>query len=154
MEYMTQDDKDRLEKELKDRTKKRRELSNRIGRAREMGDLKENAEYHAAREDQGMNEARIHDLKEKLSNVVIADTEVVPDDMVFVGSTVKLKDTVTGNEEIYKLVGEVSGTFNPELIEVTPNSSLGMGLMKAKIGESVSVDLPRGSKTYKIVEIL
>jgi transcription elongation factor GreA len=154
MEYMTQDDKDRLEKELKDRTKKRRELSNRIGRAREMGDLKENAESHAAREDQGMNEARIHDLKEQLSNVVIADTEVVPDDMVFVGSTVKLKDTVTGNEEIYKLVGEVSGTFNPELIEVTPNSSLGMGLMKAKIGESVSVDLPRGSKTYKIVEIL
>ncbi|MCH2148326.1 MAG: transcription elongation factor GreA [Phycisphaerales bacterium] len=154
MEYMTQDDKDRLDQELKDRIKKRRELSDRIGRAREMGDLKENAEYHAAREDQGLNEARIHDLEEKLSNVVIADTEVVPDDMVFVGSTVKLKDTSTGDEEVYKLVGEVSGSFNPELIEVTPNSSLGMGLMKAKVGETVSVDLPRGSKTYEITEIL
>ena len=93
MEYMTQDDKDRLEKELKDRTRKRRELSNRIGRAREMGDLKENAEYHAAREDQGMNEARIHDLKEKLSNVVIADTEVVPDDMSSLDQPSNSRDT-------------------------------------------------------------
>ena len=154
MEYITQDDKDRLEEELKERIHRRKELSDRIGRAREMGDLKENAEYHAAREDQGLNEARIHDLEEKLSNVVIADTDVVPEDMVFVGSTVKLKDTSSGGEEVYKLVGEVSGAFDPELIEVTPNSALGMGLMKAKVGETISVDLPRGTKSYEIVEIL
>ncbi len=154
MEYMTQSDKERLEQELKDRTRKRKELSDRIGRAREMGDLKENAEYHAAREDQGLNEARIHDLKEKLSNVVIADTEAVPEGMVFVGTTVKLKDTSSGNEEVYKLVGEMSGSFDSEVIEVTPNSALGMGLMKAKVGETLSVDLPRGTKSYEIVEIL
>jgi len=154
MDYMTQSDKERLEQELKDRTRKRKELSDRIGRAREMGDLKENAEYHAAREDQGLNEARIHDLKEKLSNVVITDTEAVPDGMVFVGTTVKLKDLSSGSEEIYKLVGEMSGSFDLEVIEVTPNSTLGMGLMKAKVGETLSVDLPRGTKSYEIVEIL
>lgn len=154
MEYMTQEDKDRLKKELKERIRRRKELSNRIGLAREMGDLKENAEYHAAREDQGMNEARIHDLEEKLSNVVVADTEEVPEDMVFVGSTVKLKDSNSGDEECYKLVGEVSGAFDGDVIEVTPNSTLGLGLMKARVGETIRVDLPRGERVYTIVEIL
>jgi transcription elongation factor GreA len=154
MEYMTQEDKDRLKKELKERIQRRKELSNRIGLAREMGDLKENAEYHAAREDQGMNEARINDLEEKLSNVVVADTEEVPEDMVFVGSTVKLKDSNSGAEECYKLVGEVSGSFDGDVIEVTPNSTLGLGLMKARVGETIRVDLPRGERVYTIVEIL
>ncbi|MAB82688.1 MAG: transcription elongation factor GreA [Phycisphaerae bacterium] len=154
MEYVTQDDKDRLEKELKERIHRRKELSDRIGRAREMGDLKENAEYHAAREDQGMNEARIHDLEEKLANVVIADTEEVPDDMVFVGSTVRLKDMDSGKEESYKLVGEMTGSFVDDVMEVTPSSNLGLGLIKARVGETIRVDLPRGVKTYEILEIM
>ena len=154
MEYITQDDKDRLEEELKERIHRRKELSDRIGRAREMGDLKENAEYHAAREDQGMNEARINDLEEKLSNVVVADTEEVPDDMVFVGSTVRLKDTATGDEECYKLVGEMTGSFVDDVMEVTPSSNLGLGLIKARVGETIRVELPRGVKTYEILEIL
>ena len=154
MEYVTQDYKDRLEKELKERIHRRKELSDRIGRAREMGDLKENAEYHAAREDQGMNEARIHDLEEKLANVVIADTEEVPDDMVFVGSTVRLKDMDSGKEESYKLVGEMTGSFVDDVMEVTPSSNLGLGLIKARVGETIRVDLPRGVKTYEILEIM
>ena len=154
MEYITQDDKDRLEGELKERIHRRRLLSDRIGQAREMGDLKENAEYHAAREDQGMNEARINDLEEKLANVVIADTEEVPDDMVFVGTTVRLKDTATGNEECYKLVGEMTGAFVDDVMEVTPSSNLGLGLIKARVGETIRVDLPRGVKTYEILEIM
>ncbi|MDG2201523.1 MAG: transcription elongation factor GreA [Phycisphaerales bacterium] len=154
MEYITQEDKDRLEGELKERIHRRKQLSDRIGQAREMGDLKENAEYHAAREDQGMNEARINDLEEKLANVVIADTEEVPDDMVFVGTTVRLKDTATGNEECYKLVGEMTGSFVDDVMEVTPSSNLGLGLIKARVGETIRVDLPRGVKTYEILEIM
>ena len=154
MDYISSEDKARLEEQLKACIDMRPKIVERIAEARALGDLKENAEYHAAREDQGMNEARINDLEEKLSNVVVADTEEVPDDMVFVGSTVRLKDTSTGNEECYKLVGEMTGSFVDDVIEVTPSSNLGLGLIKARVGETIRVELPRGVKTYEILEII
>ncbi|MCH2133010.1 MAG: transcription elongation factor GreA [Phycisphaerales bacterium] len=154
MDYITQADKDKIEEELATRIKQRKELSDRIGRARELGDLKENAEYHAAREDQGMNEARIRQLEERLSTAIVADDTETPDDMVFIGATVKLKDVKTGDEQIYRLVGEMSGDFDPECIEVTPTSALGMALMKSRLGETVRADLPRGEKRFEIMELL
>ena len=154
MDYLTQADKDKLEDELATRIKQRRVLSDRIGRARELGDLKENAEYHAAREDQGMNEARIRQLEERLSTAVVADGTEMPEDMVFIGATVKLKDVKSGEEQVFRLVGDASGDFDPECIEVTPTSALGTALMKARVGETVRADLPRGEKRYEIVELL
>lgn len=154
MDYLTQADKDKLEEELATRVRHRRELSDRIGRARELGDLKENAEYHAAREDQGMNEARIRHLEERLSTAVVADGTEMPEDMVFIGATVKLKDVKSGEEQVFRLVGDASGDFDPECIEVTPTSALGTALMKARVGETVRADLPRGEKRYEIVELL
>jgi transcription elongation factor GreA len=74
--------------------------------------------------------------------------------MVFVGTTVRLKDTTTGNEECYKLVGEMTGTFVDDIMEVTPSSNLGLGLIKARVGETIRVDLPRGVKIYEILEIM
>ncbi|MAT80429.1 MAG: transcription elongation factor GreA [Phycisphaerae bacterium] len=154
MDYMTQADKDKIEEELATRQKQRKELSDRIGRARELGDLKENAEYHAAREDQGMNEARIKQLEERLSTAIVTDDTDLPEDMVFIGATVKLKDVKTGQEQVYRLVGDMSGDFDPECIEVTPNSALGTALMKARLGETIRADLPRGEKRFEIVEVL
>jgi len=154
MDYMTQADKDKIEEELATRQKQRKELSDRIGRARELGDLKENAEYHAAREDQGMNEARIRQLEERLSTAIVTDDTDLPEDMVFIGATVKLKDVKTGQEQVYRLVGDMSGDFDPECIEVTPNSALGTALMKARLGETIRADLPRGEKRFEIVEVL
>lgn len=154
MNYMTAEDKQRLEQQLRDLHNQRRALSDRIGRARELGDLKENAEYHAAKEDQGMNEAKIRELEEKLASAVITDTASLPDGMVFIGATVRLRNVETEDEELYRLVGEMTGELEAEFIEVTPNSPMGMALMKARVGEVVRVDLRRGEKRFEIVAIL
>lgn len=154
MDYMTSDERKSLEGQLKNLIAKRREISDRIGTAREMGDLRENAEYHAAREDQGLNEAKIRHLEERLANAVVADEGDLPEDIVFVGATVKLRDVATEQEDLFKLVGDATGNFDLDYVEVTPNSALGLALMKARIGEVIRVDLPRGEKRYEIVEIM
>jgi transcription elongation factor GreA len=153
MNYMTAEEKQRLEAQLKELNAKRKGLSDRIGRAREMGDLRENAEYHAAKDDQGHNERRIRDLEEKLASAVVTDDENLPDDMVFVGATVRLRDVGSGQEDLYRLVGDAAD-FTAEHIEVTPQSPMGLALMKARVGETVRVDNRRGERRYEIVEIV
>src|SRR5436853_338722 len=81
------------------------EVTKRIATARELGDLSENAEYHAAREDQGMLQARIDSLKDKLSRAYLIDRNDLPNDSVAFGSRVKVKDLGSGDEEVYHLVG-------------------------------------------------
>ena len=152
MNYMTADDKVRIEKQLEKLKKLRKTLSDRIGRARELGDLKENAEYHTAKDDQGHNERKIRDLEEKLASAIVIDDADLPEGMVFIGATVRLRDTDSGNESLYRLVGELSDT-DADYTEVTPNSPMGLSLMKARVGEKVMVDLPRGRTRFEIVEI-
>jgi transcription elongation factor GreA len=154
MDYIRAEEKDRLEEELRECFRKRRALSKRLESARELGDLRENAEYHAAREDQGMNEARIRDIEERLANAVITDTEALPEDMVFIGATVKLRDVQSGENHFYRLVGEANAAQDDDLVEVTPSSPLGEALMKARVGEVVRVDLRRGPKRFEIIEIV
>ncbi|MDX1683212.1 MAG: transcription elongation factor GreA [Phycisphaeraceae bacterium] len=156
MDFVTREEKEQLEARLKELKANRPELSERIAEARALGDLKENAEYHAAREDQGMQEAEIRRLEERLKKVKVADDVEVPEDMVFLGATVRLRDTESDEEELYKLVGEVSGNFDfdAEAIEVTTGSPMGESLMKARVGETVKVDLPKGTRRFEIVEIV
>ena len=153
MNYMTQEDKDRLEQQLKVLVDRRLEISDRIGRARELGDLKENADYHAAKEDQGHDERKIRDLEAKLASAVVVDDENLPEGLVFIGSTVILRDVDSGDEDLYKLVGELTGAIDVDYTEVTPQSPMGMALFKAEIGSKIRVDLPRGEKHYEIVEL-
>ena len=153
MHYLRPEDKALLEEKLREFKKQRKVLSDRIGRAREMGDLRENAEYHTAKDDQGHNERKIRDIEEKLASAVVVGDEELPEGMVFVGATVRLRDVKSGDEELYSLVGEVTGDLDDDLIQVTPNSPMGMALMKARVGETVRVDLPRGSRQFEIVEI-
>jgi transcription elongation factor GreA len=153
MDYITPDDKVRLAEELRERIAKRRELSDRIGRARELGDLSENAEYHAAREDQGLNEAKIRQLEDRLANAVVAGETEVPEDVVFIGATVRLRNVENDAEEKYRLVGETSGNFSLDYIEVTPQSPMGLALMKSRVGETVRVNTRTGEKRFEIVEI-
>lgn len=154
MDYITAEDRARIEKDLAECVAARKVLSDRIGRARELGDLRENAEYHAAKEDQGMNERRIRELEARLASAITADTESVPKDMVFIGAKVKLRNVATDQEELVALVGSASSSFDSDYIEVTPTSPMGQALMKARLGEVVRVDLPRGEKRFEIVEIV
>jgi len=151
--YITPDEKAKLEAELKERTSSRKMISARIESARELGDLKENAEYHAAREDQGLNERKIRELEERLKTAVVTDTSDLPDDLVFLGATVRLKNLKNGREETYRLVGEATGVVDPEVIEVTPSSPLGEALIKTRVGEQIRVSTRRGDKRFEIVEI-
>lgn len=158
MEFITPDEKITLQKNLKELVDLRPVISQRIAEARALGDLKENAEYHAARDDQGHNERKIRDIEEKLkrAKVIDEDDDSIPDDMVFLGSIVKLKDLDNESEDLYKLVGESTGEFNfdAEEIEVTTTSPMGEVLMKARVGDTIKVDLPRGPKKFEIVEII
>ena len=153
MNYMSTADKARLEEQLQELIKKRKVLSDGIGRARELGDLRENAEYHSAKDDQGHNERKIRDLKARLTSAVVVDNEDVPADMVFIGSTVRLRDLGSGDEDLYRLVGELSDDTSADYIEVTPNSPMGQSLMKARIGDTFAVDLPRGRKQFEIMAL-
>lgn len=153
MEMISADEKQTLEQKLEGCIARRPEITKRIAEARALGDLSENAEYHAAREDQGLNEAEIRRLEERLKNAKVVDTEEVPEDMVFLGSTVKLRDESNGDEDLYQLVGESTGNFTADFIEVTAGSPMGEALMKARVGETVRVDLPRGQKRFTILEI-
>ena len=154
MDYLTADDHKRLTHELESLKAKRIELSDRIGRARELGDLKENADYHAAKDDQGHNERKIRDLEERLAFSTVTDDEHVPEDVVFFGATVQLRNIDTGKEDAYRLVGDMSGSFDLDYMEVTPNSAMGMALLKARIGETIGVDLPAGRTRFEVLRIL
>jgi len=154
MNFITPEEKVQLEKLLGELRAQEKVLTLRISDARALGDLRENAEYHAAREDKAMNAAKMKEIEERIATAQIAGDMNIPADMVFVGAVVKLKDIEGGDEDMYKLVGQATGRFDLEYVEVTTTSPMGVALMKARIGEVVRVDLPRGTKRFEIVEIV
>ncbi len=153
MDYLTEAEHTKLTDELASLIAERPVISTRIGTARELGDLKENADYHAAKDDQAHNERKIKDLEKRLAEATVADTEHVPDDMVFLGTTVRLKNLTTNKNDLYMLVGESSGRFDLDYMEVTTNSELGMAIFKARVGDKVGVNLPAGRTEFEILSI-
>jgi transcription elongation factor GreA len=127
------------------------EVARRIAAAREMGDLSENAEYHAAREDQGMLQARIDALKDKLARATIVDRSSLPNDTVVFGTRVRIKDLDSGAEEVYELVGPGDEDYDNNKILTT--SPRGQGLLGKKLGDIAEVRVPRGCLRYQIMEI-
>src|ERR671935_463200 len=108
------------------------EVAKRIAAAREMGDLSENAEYHAAREDQGILQARINDLKDQLGRAYIIDPNSLPRDTVVFGARVRVKDLDLGEEESFELVGPGEEDYDKNKILTT--SPVGQGLLGKKVG--------------------
>ena len=153
MDYLTEAEHTKLTDELASLIAERPVISTRIGTARELGDLKENADYHAAKDDQAHNERKIKDLEKRLAEATVADTEHVPDDVVFLGSVVRLKNCSNNKEDLYKLVGKSTGRFDLDYLEVTPNSPLGEALFKSRVGETVGVILPAGRTQFEILAI-
>ena len=123
----------------------------RLATARGEGDLSENAEYHGARESQGMMEARINLLREKLSRCVLIDTSQLPKGEVTFGSTVVVKDLDFGDREEFTLVGAGEEDYDSGKILVT--SPLAQGLMAKKVGDRVEIPVPQGTLKFEIVEI-
>jgi transcription elongation factor GreA len=153
MEIISPADRVKMEQQLKELFAQRPIIATRIAEARANGDLKENADYHAAREEQGLNEAKIRELELRLKTAQVAADSVLPKDMVFLGAVVKLKDTANGKTQLYKLVGNMSDE-DADWIEVTSSSPLGVALMKSRVGETVRANLPRGEKHFEIVAIV
>jgi transcription elongation factor GreA len=154
MDFITPEEKAQLVEKLNKLTANRTILSNRISVARDMGDLKENADYHAAREDQGLEEAEIRRLEERLSSAQVVEGGTISTEIVFIGATVRIREVGDDEEELFKLVGEPSGAVPDGVVEVTIGSPMGASLMKARVGDTVRVDLPRGPKRFEILAIL
>jgi transcription elongation factor GreA len=127
------------------------EVAKRIAAARDLGDLSENAEYHAAREDQGMLQARIDALKDKLSRAFLVDKNNVSSDAVVFGVRVKVKDLDDAVEEEYELVGPGDEDYDNN--KILTSSPIGQGLLGKKRGDVVEIKVPRGVLRYRILEI-
>jgi transcription elongation factor GreA len=124
-----------------------------IAEAREHGDLKENAEYHAAREQQGFAEGRIQEIEGKLSNAQIIDvTELDAGGRIVFGATVLLSDEDTGDEVTYQIVGDDESDIKQGKLSV--NAPIARALIGREEGEVVSVDTPGGTKEYEVLEVL
>ncbi len=139
-----------LRKEL-DQLKKveRPRISAAIAEAREHGDLKENAEYHAAREQQGFCEGRINDIENKLSNAQIIDiTSIENTGKVIFGVTVTIVDVDTDEEKVYQIVGDDEADIKQGKLSV--NSPIARGLIGREEGDTVQIDTPGGTKEYEI----
>jgi transcription elongation factor GreA len=126
-------------------------IAEKIAAARSEGDLKENAEYHAQREAQGLMQAKINMIRTKLAKAQIIDPATLPRDKVAFGATVTVKDTDFGDEEVYTLVG--SGEEDYDKGRILVNSPLGQGLLGKKIGETAKIPAPKGSYELEIVSI-
>ena len=127
------------------------EVTKRVAAARDMGDLSENAEYHAAREDQGLLQAQIDLLRTKLAKAFIIDPSQLPKDTVVFGSKVKVMDLDMDEEETFELVGP--GQDDPDKNRILTTSPIGQGLLGKKKGEVAEIQVPRGTIRFKVLEI-
>jgi transcription elongation factor GreA len=141
-----------LEAEIKTlKTAERPRIIKLIAEARSHGDLSENAEYHAAKELQGITEARIADLEDKLSRADIIDVSKLKGDQVMFGATVTLIDEDTEDKVKYRIVGEVEGNVKEGKISIT--SPIARALLGKRKNDVVEVSTPGGGKSYEIVKV-
>ena len=149
---LTKDGEKILQEELKSLKLERPKISKAIAEAREHGDLKENAEYHAAREQQGLTEARIKDIEFKLGNseIIYSKSSENKNQIIF-GSTVELLNTKDNSKIKYKLVGEDEADLTKNKISF--NSPIGKGLMNKKIGDIITILVPNGKLNFKVINI-
>lgn len=149
--YLTREGYEKLKAELEYlKTTRRREVSKALEEARALGDISENAEYDAAKQEQALLEARIAELEQKLGNARILDTSALPSDRVCIGVKVTLEDE-EGKRHVYQLVApEEADVAQGKLSTLSP---LGRGLMGKSPGEEALVETPRGERRFRIVSV-
>jgi transcription elongation factor GreA len=140
-----------LTEELAALKAERPKISQEIGVAREHGDLKENAEYHAAREKQGICEARIAEIEDKLSRAEVIDPSTLSGDKVKFGAIVELEDMDNGKVVTYRLVGPDESDIKQGKISIT--SPVARALVGREVGDEVRVQAPGGLRTYEVSDV-
>ncbi|MFN8163673.1 MAG: transcription elongation factor GreA [Solirubrobacterales bacterium] len=129
----------------------RHEMAARIKAARELGDLKENADYHIAKEDQAHLETRIKRLQERLRNAVVVEVDADADSFAF-GRSAEVVDESSGTTNVWTLVGSTEAN----LVEgrLSAESPIGRALMDARVGASVEVETPRGRRAFRVLKLV
>lgn len=145
--HLTQDGKVELETELSELKNRRSEIAEKIANARDYGDLSENAEYDAAREEQAQLESRVAELEEILQNADIIKP-AKSNGTIRVGSTVDLKN---GKKVTYQIVGPVEA--DPLEGKISNESPIGSALMGKKVGDKVTIETPKGSVSYTVEDV-
>ncbi len=140
-----------MKEELQELISCRGDISERIAVAREHGDLKENAEYHAAREQQGFNEAKIAELEDRVARAEVIDISSLSGNDVKFGAKVKLLDLDTEAEVVYQIVSEYEADIQARKISIV--SPIAKALIGKSIGDEVEVHTPRGEKDYEILSV-
>ena len=141
-----------LEEELKHRQQvERPRIIEAISEARSHGDLSENAEYHAAKENQSLNEGRIQELESMIARAEIIDVSKLSGDKIKFGATVKLVDEDTEQEKIYQIVGDPEADVKSGRVSIS--SPVARALIGKGVGDTVEVTTPGGGKSYEIVEV-
>ena len=149
---MTRESYESLMQEVKRlKIKERPKIIEEIARAREHGDLSENAEYDAAKEKQSLLEGRIKDIGSKLASAQIIDTSKATPGRVVFGATVCLEDSDTGEKVTYRIVGADEADIKQKMISV--NAPIARALIGREIGDSVEVAIPAGEKEYTILDV-
>jgi transcription elongation factor GreA len=122
-----------------------------ISEARAHGDLSENAEYHAAKEQQGLNEARVAELEDKLNRAEVIDTSKLSGDTIKFGATVTLQDEDSEDKVTYTIVGDTEGNLRNGKISIS--SPIARALIGKSKGESVDVTTPKGTRTLEVLQV-
>lgn len=133
------------------KTVKRREIAEDIARARAFGDLRENAEYDAAKNSQAHNEKRIFEMEQKLGFIFVVNEADIPSDQVLIGATVLLKDLKNQDEFSYKIVTQDEANFDEGKLSAT--SPIAKGLLGKKVGDLAEIKIPAGVLKYKVLKI-
>jgi len=141
-----------LEEELRQRQQvERPRIIQAIAEARSHGDLSENAEYHAAKEAQSLNEGRIAELEDKLSRAEVIDVSKLSGSTVMFGAIVTLIDEDTDEKKVYQIVGETEADVKSGRVSIT--SPTARALIGKKVGDTVEVNTPGGGKSYEILKV-
>ena len=155
MQIVSAEEKALLERKREELYKAQIDVQERIRKAAALGDLSENAEYHFAKEENRNIQRELAELEAKLKKVAVVSSDNVPEDMVYLGHTVKLLDLDDDTEQLVRLVGEAQPPSpGSDVMPVSANSPMGEALMKARVGDTVKVKAPRGTMEFKILQIL
>ena len=149
--YLSRDGYQKLQDELRELKEERPNARQAVQRAREFGDLSENAEYHASKERLGSLERRIGNLEDTLSRTRLLENVDIPGDKVYIGATVELLDLKKDKEIVYTLVAPEEADF--EHGKISTVSPIGKGLLGHAEGEEVEITVPAGKLNYRIVTI-